>query len=66
MKSALRGGLEAYFLQNAKKFTHDVLWVHNKCKQSRIVHILFITFHFFLRKTVAKSSAERLHGWKLN
>ena len=47
MKSALRGGLKAYFLQNAKKFTHAVLWVHDKCKQSRIVHILFITFHFF-------------------
>lgn len=56
-----------YFLQKTKKFTHNILWLRDKCKQSRIVHILFITkFHFFLRKTVAKSSAERFHGWKLN
>lgn len=50
MKSAPRGGLKAYFLQNVKKFTHDILWVHDKCKQSRLFTFVYHHISFFSEK----------------
>ena len=39
------------FLAKSEKVTHNILWLRDKCKQSRIVYILFVTkFLFFSEK----------------